>query len=266
MSGIIFDIKRFAVHDGPGIRTTVFLKGCPLRCQWCHNPESWQPDPCVVDKKTILDGILFEEKETIGREVSVSEVMAEIEKERLVMEESGGGVTFSGGEPLMQPLFLKEILSACRQAGFHTAIDTSGYAPESDFEEILPLTDLFLYDLKLMNDTLHRQFTGRSNKIILNNLKYIIHHGKLVRVRIPMLKEITATKENIRQICAFLAPFTGKILQIDLLPYHLIGRNKYEKLGISSAMPGDEARFVQRDLDEFKIIFESEGFKVKIGG
>ncbi len=263
MTGIIFDIKRFAIHDGPGIRTTVFLKGCPMRCKWCHNPESWQPAPCQVIKKVKLDGTLFEEKETIGREVSVSAVMAEIEKERLIMEESSGGVTFSGGEPLMQPLFLKELLGKCVEAGFHTAVDTSGYAPESDFEYILSLTGLFLYDLKLMDDRLHLQFTGVSNQIILDNFRYVVQQGNQVRVRIPMLGGITATKGNIEQICRFLIPFAGKIVQIDLLPYHRIGRNKYDKLGISSAMPGNEARPGQKELDEFKTKFESEGFTVK---
>jgi pyruvate formate lyase activating enzyme len=266
MPGIIFDIKRFAVHDGPGIRTTVFLKECSLRCKWCHNPESWQAAPETVNKKTLLDGRLFTEVETIGREVSVAEVMAEIEKERLIMEESGGGITFSGGEPLMQLLFLKELLGKCVEAGFHTAVDTSGNVPKSDFEAILPFTRLFLYDLKLMDDILHQQFTGVSNRKILENFRYVVQSGKQIRVRVPMIKGITATKENIGQIYEFIAPFASEIVQIDLLPYHWTGKNKYEKLGILCEMPDRNSRPEKSEMERFRLIFEKGGFKVKIGG
>jgi pyruvate formate lyase activating enzyme len=266
LQGIIFDIKRFAVHDGPGIRTTVFLKGCPLRCKWCHNPESWHPDPVMVEKEVALDGKLFREKEQIGRLVTVREVMAEIEKEYLIMEESGGGVTFSGGEPLMQPAFLCELLKECSLSGFHTAVDTSGYAPTSDFERILPFTGLFLYDLKMMDSLLHERFTGNTNQIILENFRWLMQQGKQVIVRIPAIGGFTATDENLRNILDFLVPFSEKIKQVDLLPFHRIGMNKYAKLGIPCEMPGEEGKPGNPEMEVFRGMFEKEGFKVKIGG
>jgi pyruvate formate lyase activating enzyme len=266
MKGVIFDIKRFAVHDGPGIRTTVFMKGCPLRCKWCHNPESWHPDPVMVEKEIALDGKIFREKEQIGRLVTVQEVMDEIEKERLIMEESGGGVTFSGGEPLMQPELLNELLKASSLAGFHTIVDTSGYAPTSDFERILPFTDLFLYDLKLMDPLLHERFTSIKNQVILDNFKWLIQQGKQVIVRIPVIGGFTTINDNLDKILQFLVPFTGKISQVDLLPYHRIGMNKYSKLGIPCEMPGEEGKPGNQEMDRFRQMFEKEGLKVKIGG
>jgi pyruvate formate lyase activating enzyme len=266
MQGVIFDIKRFAVHDGPGIRTTVFLKGCPLRCKWCHNPESWHPDPVIVEKDVPLDGKLFREKEQIGRLVSVQEVMAEIEKERLIQEESGGGVTFSGGEPLMQPAFLYEMLKASFLAGFHTAVDTSGFALHSDFEMIHPFTDLFLYDLKVMDTYLHEHFTGLANQVILDNFRWLISQGKPVIVRIPVIGGFTATNDNLEKILEFLVPYAGKINQVDLLPFHRIGMNKYDKLGIPCEMPGEEGKPGNQEMDRFRWLFEKEGFTVKIGG
>jgi pyruvate formate lyase activating enzyme len=266
MKGIIFDIKRFAVNDGPGIRTTVFLKGCPLRCKWCHNPESWLPYPVMVEKYAPLDGKLFREKEQIGRLVTVSEIMNEIEKERLIMEESGGGVTFSGGEPLMQPAFLRELLKASSLAGFHTTVDTSGFALTIDFERILPFTDLFLYDLKIMDSLLHERFTGSANQIILDNLRWLMQQGKHVIVRIPVIGGFSNTDDNLEKILHFLVPFAGKINQVDLLPFHRIGMHKYEKLGIPCEMPGEEGKPGNHTLDAFRLIFEREGFKVKIGG
>jgi pyruvate formate lyase activating enzyme len=266
MLGIIFDIKRFAVHDGPGIRTTVFLKGCPLRCRWCHNPESHLALPEKAQKTTILDGKKYVEKEIIGRETSVKEIISEIEKERIIMEESGGGVTISGGEPLMQPLFAKEILHESQAAGFHTAVDTSGYAKREDFELILPYTQLFLYDLKMMDDRLHRQVTGVSNRLILDNFMWLLQQGIKVRVRIPVLRGITYTRDNLDRLGLFLSPFVGKIDQIDLLPYHRTGMNKYIKLGLPCEMPGNEAKPDQEELEELRMFFEKDGHKVGKGG
>jgi pyruvate formate lyase activating enzyme len=266
MTGVIFDIKRFAVHDGPGIRTTVFLKGCPLRCKWCHNPESWHPDPAMVDKEVTLDGKVFREKEQIGRWVTVQEVMNEIEKERLIMEESGGGVTFSGGEPLMQPEFLGELLKASSFAGFHTAVDTSGFALQSDFERILPYTDLFLYDLKMMEPLPHERFTSVSNQVILDNFRWLIQQGKQVIVRIPVIGGFTGTTDNLEKILHFLVSFEGKINRVDLLPFHRIGMHKYDKLGFPCEMPGEEGKLPDIELFEWKEKFEKKGFRVRIGG
>jgi len=266
VQGIIFDIKRFAVHDGPGIRTTVFLKGCMLRCKWCHNPESWHPGPDTSEKVTLLDGREFREKEQIGRMASVEEVMAEVKKERLVMEESGGGVTFSGGEPLMQPLFLEELLKASCRAGLHTAVDTSGFAQRSDLERILPYTRLILYDLKLFDSSLHEKNTGVPNGMILDNFRWLMQQGVPVRVRIPVIGGITGTPENLKNILDFMVPYREKISQADLLPYHRIGMHKYAKLGIPCEMPGEEAKMAEEELITWKGVFEKEGFIVKIGG
>ncbi|HPL06444.1 MAG TPA: radical SAM protein, partial [Bacteroidales bacterium] len=167
MQGLVFDIKRFAVHDGPGIRTTLFLKGCPLNCAWCHNPEGTSPEPQTVAKSISVDGQVFQEEEKVGLNMSVEQVMQELLKEKVFMDCSEGGVTFSGGEPLMQPAFLKSLLVACKKEGMHTAVDTSGYAKLSVIQDIAPYTDLFLYDLKLMDDKAHRHFTTVSNKLIL---------------------------------------------------------------------------------------------------
>jgi pyruvate formate lyase activating enzyme len=266
MQGIIFDIKRFAVNDGPGIRTTVFLKGCPLRCLWCHNPESWHPDPVTVEKEVTLDGKVFGDKEQIGRLATVEEVMTELNKERLIMEESGGGVTFSGGEPLMQPAFLRELLKSSAQNGFHTAVDTSGYALLSDFEEILPYTNLFLYDLKMMDALQHERFTTVPNQVILDNFRWLMQQGKQVMVRIPVIAGFNGTDENLMKILEFIAPFSGRIMQVDLLPFHRIGMNKYSKLGIPCKMPGEEGKPASQEMEGFRQMFEMEGFKVKIGG
>ena len=168
--GVIFDIKRFAVHDGPGIRTTIFLKGCPLSCWWCHNPESRSDEPQQSVRHLTLEGGIFDKEEITGYEVGVDEIIQQVERDRIFYEESGGGVTLSGGEPLNQPQFCRELLRSLKTSGFHTALDTTGYAPEEDILSVMPFTDLFLYDLKLMDETEHLKYTGVSNKGILENL------------------------------------------------------------------------------------------------
>ncbi len=266
MPGTIFDIKRFAVHDGPGIRTTVFLKGCPLRCRWCHNPEGRDPEPCCTEKKIPFDGHEFTEKEFSGRRVTCEEVMAEVVREQLIMEESGGGVTFSGGEPLMQAGFLEELLTACREEGFHTAVDTSGYASRSDLARVTPLTSLFLYDIKVIDEGLHRLTTGLSNAIILANFKWLAEQGKLIRVRIPLVRDITATPANITETLDFLCPFSGAVDQVDLLPFHRTGTHKYQRLGIHCEMPPTEAEPTKEEVEEICSLFREKGFRVKAGG
>lgn len=266
MPGIIFDIKRFAVHDGPGIRTTVFLKGCPLRCGWCHNPEGRDQEPCCSDRRVVFDGREYVEPETTGRKVTVEEVMAEVVRERLVMEESGGGVTFSGGEPLMQASFLAELMAACRLEGFHMAVDTSGFATRSDLEKIAPLCDLFLYDLKLIDEMAHRRHTGLSNAMILANFRWLASQGREIRVRIPLIREVTATPGNICDILEFLLSCGGAVNQVDLLPYHRTGAHKYQRLGIPCHMPPKEAEPSPAEVEEIAALFSSRGFKVKTGG
>jgi pyruvate formate lyase activating enzyme len=252
MKGIVFDIKRFAIHDGPGIRTTVFLKGCPLRCWWCHNPESQDVKSETDVKKILLDGISFDKTEIVG-------------KESVFYDESGGGVTFSGGEPMLQPEFLTRLLKASKQKGFHTAVDTSGFAKTEHFNEILGLTDLFLFDLKHTNDAEHRKFTGVSNDLILQNLSFLTENSAHIIIRIPLIPGINTYENEIGSMIGLLNTFDGKIKEVHLLPYHDIAKNKYrrfEKENKLINLPGLE----KFQINNIKLNFENAGFKVKIGG
>jgi pyruvate formate lyase activating enzyme len=171
--GFIFDIKKYSINDGPGIRTTVFLKGCPLNCLWCHNPESRNMKPERISASSYSWNFYSQscDPEIIGREASTNEIFGEIKKDIPFYEESSGGVTFSGGEPLLQINFLKSLLTICKTSGIHTAVDTSGYVPYANFETILSLTDLFLFDIKIVSEELHHKYTGVSNKLIMENLQ-----------------------------------------------------------------------------------------------
>ncbi|TFH23120.1 MAG: radical SAM protein, partial [Bacteroidia bacterium] len=173
----VLDIKRFAVHDGPGIRTTVFLKGCPLSCWWCHNPESQSMKPVTVDIERKVNGRSVSGKKVYGESMEVEAVLESILKDTHFYEESGGGVTFSGGEPMMQSGGLKRLLEECKGRGLHTTVDTSGYAAQEHFEEIMDVTDLFLYDLKNMSPELHKKYTGVDNQLILSNADYLLKSG-----------------------------------------------------------------------------------------
>jgi pyruvate formate lyase activating enzyme len=239
MRGVVFDIKRFAVHDGPGIRTTVFLKGCPLRCRWCHNPESLEASPCKLPRTYHTGTSVFTEMEEVGREWTVEELMHELRKEKVFMDESGGGVTFSGGEPLFQPAFLKEMLMACKAEGMHTAVDTSGYASPSVLHSILSCTDLFLYDLKIIDSDIHLHWTGVENTIILANFDRLIKEGARVRVRIPLIPGVSDSEsENLNAIFRFLEPYRDRLDGIDLLPFHTTATHKYERLGLQYEFKG----------------------------
>jgi len=265
MNGIIFDIKRFAVHDGPGIRTTVFMKGCPLSCQWCHNPESMNPAICTVAKTVRIGEKTFTEDKTVGREMTVAKVMTELRKEKIFMEESGGGVTFSGGEPLLQPEFLVEMLVACHSEGMHTAVDTCGFANPEVLEKVACHTDLFLFDLKLMDADLHKIYTGVPNQLILDNLTRLVDMSKKVRIRIPLIPGLTFTMNNIRQIIVFLTNQNSSVEGVDLLPYHNTALHKYERFGIENHLK--ELKSVSKaELSDVQHLFEEAGFKVKIGG
>lgn len=220
MGGVVFDIKRFAVHDGPGIRTTVFLKGCPLRCRWCHNPESLEASPCELPKTYHIGTSTFTEMETVGREMSVEELMHELRKEKVFMDESGGGVTFSGGEPLFQPAFLKEMLMACKAEGMHTVVDTSGYAASTVLDSILPFTDLFLFDLKIIDTEIHSHWTGVGNSIILANFDRLISAGARVRVRIPLIPGVIAAPKVQKE---GTAPDRTSVLEITVQNQQLPG-------------------------------------------
>lgn len=265
MKGIVFDIKRFAVHDGPGIRTTVFLKGCPLSCWWCHNPESIDPKMVCVAKTVTLDGKSYTEDECVGHEMAVEELMQELRKEQVFMQESGGGVTFSGGEPLLQHRFLQETLKVCRAEGMHTTVDTTAFSNWNILSEIVPFTDLFLIDLKLMNETLHQQYTGVPNALIHQNIGRLLTEGRKLRIRIPMIPGISATDENIRESIAFLNSFQQKPEGIDLLPFHQTASHKYKRFGLENRM-GETPKMVREELADFVCQFENAGLNVTIGG
>lgn len=265
MNGIIFDIKRFAVHDGPGIRTTVFFKGCPLKCQWCHNPESIDRAPICIKKTSRLNGREFTDQEVIGYEISTEELLYELQKELVFMEESSGGVTFSGGEPLMQHEFLLEMLQLCRQTGMHTAVDTTLFSSWEVVSRIAQMTNLFLVDLKLMDDSLHEKYTGVSNKVILENIRKVAGLTIPMRIRIPMIPEVTTTSENIRQSIAFLSALNGWIEAVDLLPFHNTANEKYNRFHMKNQF-SDKHSMKKEELSSLKEQFEKAGFPVKIGG
>lgn len=252
-NGIVFDYKRFAVHDGPGIRQTVFLKGCPLHCWWCHNPESQQKQPQTLHYEQSLVSHTHDSTRTTGHKQTVAEVMAQIDKDHLFYEESAGGISFSGGEPLMQPQFLLDLLQASKQRYYHTVVDTSGFAAWRHFQAILPYTDLFLYDLKLIDEATHRQYTGQSNRPVLYNLRQLLAHSHQVVIRVPLIPQITTTKANLQAMRRFLLSLNAPLV-LQLLPYHRIARQKYERLGMpwrmheAPDMPKDEAWHYARYL------------------
>ncbi|CAG0928604.1 Benzylsuccinate synthase activating enzyme [Thermoflexales bacterium] len=264
--GLIFDIKKYAIHDGPGLRTTIFFKGCPLNCWWCHNPESQSPQremilyenrcircgaclaACPQQAITWLDGepitdramcehcgtcvseCYAEVRQIVGREMTVEQVMAEIEPDLAFYDESHGGVTFSGGEPLLQRDFLLALLQACHARELHTAIDTCGFASWETLDQIRPFTDLFLYDLKLIDDERHREFTGVTNHSILRNLQDLSALGHSIVIRIPIVPGLNDDDEAIRQLAEFIAALPRRH-PIDLLAYHHIAVDKYLRLG-----------------------------------
>jgi pyruvate formate lyase activating enzyme len=274
-SGTIFDIKKYSINDGPGIRTTVFFSGCPLSCLWCHNPESQSLKPellyragrCLVcgdcinacpegaismaedssamvtDRRkctrcqTCVTTCYSGAREFSGHEVTLRQVMADIEREIPFYDESHGGVTFSGGEPLMQPAFLSSLLKACRKAEIHTVVDTSGFASWRVFEQIRADVDLFLYDVKHMDSVRHQQVTGVPNGVILENLRRLTVAGARCIVRIPLIPGINDDERNLVESGKFLASLSG-IERVELMGYHNIAQAKYEALGRGYGLPG----------------------------
>ena len=267
IKGIIFDIMKYAIHDGPGIRTTVFLKGCPLACWWCQNPESQKLEPEKISggEHRKYSGLFYgADKGMIGHEVTVGRVMIEVEKDKIFYEYSGGGVTLSGGEPLMQPEFLSGLLKTCKKRGIHTALDTSGYAPWTVLKGILKYVDLFLYDLKLVDTNLHEKYTGEGNEIILDNLENLARNKANVVIRVPVITKITDTTDNIRAVGKFVRSLKG-IEEVHLLPYNYLCKDKYQRIRReyvfkNTEPPSDAA------LQRMKQRLEESGLRVKIRG
>ena len=267
VTGTIFDLKKYAIHDGPGIRTTVFFKGCPLACWWCHNPEALDTAPEPVDpervrvRKYVMDP---SSDGTIGYEVRVGYLLEEIEKDRIFYEQSGGGVTISGGEPLLQLDFLAALLEGCRDAGIRTAVDTSGYAPREALERIVDAADLFLYDLKLIDAGSHTEYTGVSNELILDNFVWLVQRGSRVIPRIPLIPGVTDTTDNLRGIAGFISRLDG-VDEVSLLPYNTIAEDKFERFRISNRLGHLERQTIEQ-LEEAGKLFEEIGCSVRYGG
>ena len=259
-TGTIFKIKKYALHDGPGIRTTVFFKGCPLRCPWCHNPEGIDADPQPMRRRTSSG----ETVETVGRTLGVADLIREIEKDTLFYDESGGGVTFSGGEPLAQPDFLDGLLAACDRREIHTALDTSGYAPAAVVERLLPRLNLVLFDIKLVDADRHLQVTGVANRIILDNLARVDASGTPLRIRVPLVPGMTDDAANIDAI-VHVAEGLQSLAGVDLLPFHRIGGEKYRRLGAKDAL-STIAPLSKGRLTDIQTRFERAGLRVTLGG
>lgn len=260
MIGKIFDIKKYAVHDGPGIRTTVFFSGCPLNCLWCHNPEALNDSGI---SKSSNEKCLSESIAAV-KEFTHEKLFDEIIKDEIFYDDSGGGVTFSGGEPMMQIDFLVEILSLCKSRGIKTAIDTTGFASQKHFEIIYPNTDLFLYDLKLIDNDKHKEFTGTSNNLILENLNYLTKAGNKVRIRIPLIPGFTDTIENLSGIADHISKLRN-IISVDLLPYNKISEDKYRRLRLDRKIPEMQTQS-ETELQQIKSLFIKTGFKIKLRG
>jgi len=266
MRGTLFSIKKYAIHDGPGIRVTFFFKGCPLNCWWCHNPEGIAPEITEVERVDRIGDIEYRRMEKAGKDYSVDNLVDIAIKERVFFEHSGGGVTFSGGEPMMQHEFLKASLAAMREAGIHTVVDTSGMASENQFREIIPLTSLFLYDIKFVDDEKHSRYTGASNRQILNNYSYLIGSGARMITRIPVIPGFNDDDSSIRDIREFIGiNLASNMIGVDLLPFHRIGSSKYRRFGIEYRM-GDAEQLSSERMQEIADMFGELGVKVKIGG
>ncbi|MEZ5105582.1 MAG: glycyl-radical enzyme activating protein [Draconibacterium sp.] len=301
MVPLIFDIKRYAISDGPGIRIALYFKGCPLRCAWCHNPESQSPKVqklytaskcigaqdcikvCPEDALTLTpNGIVTDSDkctlcslcadacptkaiEMSGKLYNPVELMEIIERERIHIEQSGGGVTFSGGEPMMYPEFLIQMLKICGEHGLHRAVDTCGYASKETLLKVAEHTDLFLYDLKLMDPVQHKKWTGRNNHLILDNLKTLAEIGANINIRVPFIKNVNTGLEEVSKMAEFIASLPGHKPLVNILPYHNIATGKYKKL---------EMEYNEEEMDEpseeeiLQAIhtFSSFGLEVEIGG
>ena len=256
VTGTFTEIQRFSMHDGPGIRTLVFFKGCPLRCQWCCNPENLRIEPQTM----IVNG----EQQTVGRTISVEELMSDIRKDVIYYRRSGGGITLSGGEVLFQPDFAVALLEACKAEGMHTAIESTVYADYSVIERLLPWLDLAMCDLKHVDPTKHKKFTGISNERILENLRRIGLSDTPLVIRVPVVPTFNATPAEISMIATYAATIPN-VKQMHLLPYHRLGEGKYEGLGEKYALSGIEP-MNNAQMDELLDVAKRSGLRCQIGG
>lgn len=299
-AGTIFNLARYSTHDGPGIRTAVFFKGCPLSCWWCHNPESQSPSPqlifredrcihcfacvnacphqalVVIDENPTavrdsceLSGECVRvcysgAREIVGKRMTSAEIMNEIEKDTVFYDESGGGVTFSGGEPFMQPRFLTSLLKLSKERRIHTAVETCGFVDPEILAGASTYVDQYLYDLKIIQDENHRRFTRVSNALILQNLRYLARSHNHVVIRFPVIPSVNDDEENVSQLGEFVSSLRA-IEEIDVLPYHELGIAKYKRLGVNYKMQetkppsSEEVTSIAERLREY-------GLKVKVGG
>ncbi len=294
----IFDIRRFSVNDGPGIRTSVFFKGCPLNCWWCHNPESRRSDAELFTRSSLCVGcgtceaecgehaidstagvVRFNReacvecfacakvcpvgaREVVGQTIGVEELLAEIERDAPFYSESGGGVTFTGGEPLAQPEALRELLRACRKKKIHTVVDTSGYVGRDSLRACARWTDVFLYDLKMMNPFQHEEVTGVDNTVILENLRYLARTGASIVVRIPIIPGVNDSKANAVNTADFIRALPKRV-EVELLPFHKQAVAKHQRLG--SLLSERWARGSETSTKKMKEILCSMGLIVNVG-
>lgn len=300
-TGLIFDIKKFAINDGPGIRLTAFFKGCNLQCQWCHNPESISPkvqkmynakkcigslrciENCPNDAlKMTPDGIVTDYNicnlcgkcaevcptkafEMLGAAVPISELMKKIDNEAIFFDQSGGGVTFSGGEPLMHSNYLLEALKECGKRMYHRVVDTTAFANQEIVLEIAKHTELFLIDLKVMDSKIHKKFTGVNNEKILSNIVALAKTNCELIFRIPLIKEVNTSKENIEETAKFINSLEGNRTVVNLLPYHNIAGNKHLKLGNSTHFKVFEAPD-KNEINEIISVFKNYNIIATVGG
>lgn len=256
VKGRIFDIQRYSIHDGGGIRTIVFLKGCPLRCKWCCNPEGQHYN---VEKMT-LGG----KEKIVGQDVTVGEIIDIVERDRIYYRRSGGGITLSGGESLTQPDFAVALLKTAKERGINTAMESTGFADFSVISRYLPYLDLYLMDIKHMNSAKHKEFTSQPNELILENAKKITDAGTRLIVRTPVIPTFNATKEEIGEIAKFASSLKG-VTQMHLLPYHRIGTDKYKGLNRDYSLTGIEPPSKEL-MNELLEVVNSYGLKGQIGG
>ena len=300
-NSLIFDTKRYAINDGPGIRVTVFFKGCPLSCIWCHNPEGlsaqkqkvYTPEKCIACGDCVevcqqdacrltADGIVTDNDicilcgdcakvcpstatEMSGEHLGVEHLVETFSRDKPLMDQSGGGVTFSGGEPLMHPQLLMKLLDACGDLGIHRCIDTGGMAAPDILLRAAQKTELFLYDLKVMNAEKHKQLTGVSNENILNNLELLAGTGVEIIIRIPLLKNLNDDDDNLQQTAAYIAGLQGESRVVNLLPYHNSAEKKHLKLGQDYDSSLLATPSIERQ-DQIIELFKTHGIQASIGG